>query len=63
MKYENDEENQPNLLENLEALSHHTPLYGGDLGALLVDEDDVWMLFESNTRIDLEVECWGRRLA
>ena len=63
MKYQHDDENQPNLLENLEALSLHSPLYSGDLGSILGDEDDAWMLFEKNTRIDLEVECWGRRLA
>lgn len=63
MKYAHDEENQPNLLENLEALSHGSPLYSGDLGSILGDEDDRWMLLENNARIDLEVECWGRRLA
>jgi len=63
MKYAHDDENQTNLLENLEALSRHSPLYSGDLGSVLGDEDDAWMLFEKNTRIDLEVECGGRRLA
>lgn len=63
MKYAHDDANQSNLLENLEALSRHSPLLGGDLGTILGEDDDVWMLFEKNTRIDLEVECWGRRLA
>ena len=28
------------------------------------DEDDAWMRYEvMNSRIDLEVECWSRRLA
>jgi len=63
MKYAHDDANQSNLLENLEALSQGSPLFGGDLGAVLGDEDDSWMLFQDNSRIDLEVDCWGRRLA
>lgn len=63
MKYAHDEENQPNLLENLEALSRRSPVYDGDLGAVLGEEDDTWMLLENHHRIDIEVECWGRRLA
>jgi len=63
MKYTHDEENQPNLLENLEALSRRSPAISGDLGSVLGDEDDSWMLLANNARIDIEAECWGRRLA
>ena len=64
MNYDNrDHHDQNELLDNLEALSRQKALFGAPGGSLLGEEDDRWMLLDRNARIDLEVECWGRRLA
>ena len=61
--YQHDDETETNLLENLEALCHGSPVFTVDAEAFLFDEDDQWMLLEMHQRINIEVECWGRRLA
>jgi hypothetical protein len=64
MKYtHHDDDNEKNLLENLEALCRKRTAFPGDIASVLSGHDDSWMLMDRNARIDLEVDCWGRRLA
>ncbi len=65
MQYDNHEdETQEDILGNLAAISADKPSFPSKTADSVWDEDDTWMATSaSNARIDIEVECWGRRLA
>lgn len=65
MKYENhDEDSHHDILNNLAMISADSQAFPVKSTESLWEEDDAWMVSQAlNARIDMEVECWGRRLA
>lgn len=65
MQYDNHEDDShEDILTNLARISAVSPSFPTNTVESVSDEDDAWMVSQAlNARIDIEVECWGRRLA
>lgn len=62
MKHEHDDTHE-SLYANLQRLSSKPPAIGGASAALADDDGLEGPRLSVNQRLDLDVECWGHRIA